>query len=189
MLRSSSSLRCVPESSPRERKRASTAPIRVSAAAASVIPPTRAGSSAGPTITKSFSITRRRITPCPAAMNSSSARREWLSSTSRSPRAPNDSSSPLPADTYRRRYWGCTRSYSGSSASSKPESSTVVGTPRTSVRRFPSPHAPHASAPTRNETNRVANVCCRSTGVLRCAVALRDPRAPANFTPNMSTAN
>jgi hypothetical protein len=40
-------------------------------------------------MTKSFSITRSLEVPCPASTNSSSADGEWLSNTSRSPRAPS----------------------------------------------------------------------------------------------------
>ena len=60
---SCSSALCVPLSSPREANGALAAAIFASAAVASVMPATPAGSLFGPTMTKSLYITSKRFTP------------------------------------------------------------------------------------------------------------------------------
>ncbi len=72
----------VPESSPREAKGASASAIFASASWASSMPAMPAGSSAGPTMTKSLYIRSVRSTPMPSATNFSSAGLAWTSSTS-----------------------------------------------------------------------------------------------------------
>ena len=63
----------VPDSSPREAKGALASAILCSAAGASFMPETPAGSALGPTMTKSLYMTSKRFTPQPSATNFSSA--------------------------------------------------------------------------------------------------------------------
>ena len=98
---SRSSAWCVPLSSPREAKTASTAAIACSATTASAPPAIPAGSSAGPTMTKSLYITSTRSTPKPSATKASSAGREWTKTMSASPRLPVSSAWPVPCATTR----------------------------------------------------------------------------------------
>ena len=91
----------VPLSSPREAKAAPEPAIFASAATASVIPATPAGSDGGPTITKSLYITSARAIPWPSATNVISAGFAWTKSTSPSPFAAFRIACPVPTATTR----------------------------------------------------------------------------------------
>ena len=96
-----SSAAWVPLRSPRLIKGARAAAMRLSAATASPSPVMRAGSAAGPVITKSLNITCRRGPPKPSATKRSSATRSCTKTTSASPRRPISRAWPLPKATTR----------------------------------------------------------------------------------------
>src|SRR5215831_5633677 len=89
----------VPERSPREMKGAPLALMLCSAKAAFLAPLMLAGSSFGPMMTKSLYITEWRFTPCPSAMNFSSASLACTKSTSAPPRRAMSSAWPVPRAT------------------------------------------------------------------------------------------
>ena len=100
-FQSPSSALWVPLSSPREAKGASAAAIFTSAATASAMPATPAGSEGGPTMTKSLYITSKRATPSPSATNFSSAVLACTKRTSPSPFAAFLIACPVPTATTR----------------------------------------------------------------------------------------
>ena len=93
-----SSAACVPLLSPREMNEALPVDSLRSASATS-LPLTPAGSSFGPTTTKSLYMTGRRLRPKPSATNFSSATWSCTNSTSASPRRPRSSAWPVPSAT------------------------------------------------------------------------------------------
>ena len=146
---SASSLAFVPDSSARDAKLSSASAISANASGASLAFETRAGSSAGPTITKSLCITAFLLAPCPSAMKSSSAAGEWTKSTSASPRAPSSIASPEPTAKVFAEHPEVF-SKVGSSSSSSPESRVLVVVASTMVPRSgaePSPLLSLSSSP------------------------------------------
>ena len=133
---------CVPLSSPRVTNGAWAAAIRASAAAASFIPATPAGSDSGPTITKSlYAISTRELTS-PFSTSSCSDAGAWTSSTSATPCRPISSAAPVPTAMIL-----TSTSYSaskiGASTSSRPLSLRLVVVARISV---PGSSAPGGSS-------------------------------------------
>ena len=100
-FQSPSSALWVPLSSPREAKGASAAAIFASAATASAMPATPAGSEGGPTMTKSLCITSKRAFPWPSATNFSSTVLACTKRTSPSPFAAFLIACPVPTATTR----------------------------------------------------------------------------------------
>src|SRR5580704_2556618 len=100
-LQMRSSMRLVPLSSPREAKLAWMRAILAKASFTSRRPLTPAGSSLGPTRTKSLYMTPRRSMPLPSATNLSSPARSCTRSASASPRSPMASACPVPTATTR----------------------------------------------------------------------------------------
>ncbi len=98
---SSSSFLWVPLSSPRDTKTCSPLPMRRSAVTTSLIPRMPAGSSTGPTRTKSLCMTGWRARPSPSATNLRSDAGWWTSSTSASPFVAMRIAWPVPTATTR----------------------------------------------------------------------------------------
>ena len=121
----------MPEASARDANGAWAAATALNAATA-LVPAACAGSSLGPSRTKSLCITAARLSPCPWAMYVSSAAGECTNSTSASPLAPMASASPEPTATVLTRQ-RLPDSYDGTSMSSRPESWVLVVVPRMSV--------------------------------------------------------
>ena len=143
----SCSLRCVPDSSPRETNVAPAAWMRRNASAGSASPAIFAGSCGGPTIRNWFHISGTRSTRWPAATLFSSAAGECAITTSASPRSASFSASPLPT-AITRICRPSARPAAGTRRSSRPESCVVVVVTRFSVGPTPllRAHAPGASA-------------------------------------------
>jgi hypothetical protein len=111
-------------------------------------PSTCAGSPAGPTMTYSFCITSRRLSPKPSDTNASSAAREWAQTTSACPARAMARASPEP-EKVACSVWPASRSKVGASAAYKPESGgswTSPGARRTACRSPRGSRAAESSA-------------------------------------------
>ena len=125
------SARCVPDSSARETNVVCACRIFPNASFASASPRMRAGSSFGPTITKSLYITSKRAMPKPSSMSFSSSARLWVKTTSTSPLRANFNTWPVPPMLVRILI-PLVFSNAGNRNFSRPESSVVVVVPRRS---------------------------------------------------------
>jgi hypothetical protein len=132
---SASSLRCVPELSPRDMNDEPVAAMRRRAAPRSCSSRTPAGSSGGPAMMKLLAMTGIRRDPWPAVMKASSSAGECTSRTSASRRRPSAIASPLPTAITVTRMFGCSRWKAGISTSSRPESTVDVVDARISSSR------------------------------------------------------
>ena len=115
----------VPDLSARLAKGAWAFAMAANASLARVSAAIRAGSAAGPTITKSLYMTSNRSRACRSATNWSSASRAWTSSTSASPRRPMAMACPVPTATTSTRQ-PAARSNAGRIAASSPVSAVLV---------------------------------------------------------------
>ena len=144
---SASSFLCVPLSSPLEANVAPEAAIFASAVETSDMPATPAGSSAGPTITKSLYATRVRLVTSPASNRTRSASGAWVSSTSALPSAPMRSAAPVPTAMILT-LTSASSSKIGTSWSSSPESLSEVVVARISSSSLKPWSEPQATAMT-----------------------------------------
>src|SRR5581483_2390472 len=124
-FQSSSSRRWVPDLSPRETNRDCVSAIRSRASTALARPLTLAGSSAGPTRTKSLYMTSRRFRILPSATYFFSSAGAWHRLTSASPRAASASACPVPTAIVLTEYPVCFSNI-GTRTSSRPESWVLV---------------------------------------------------------------
>jgi hypothetical protein len=157
-FQSLSSAAWVPLRSPRDTKGACAAAILRSASVASFSPPSRAGSAAGPTITKSLNITSWRPVAKPSATNRRSASRSWTSTTSASPRRAVSSAWPVPSATTRTSMPVCFVN-AGSRCLNSPDCSVEVvdATTMNDVCAHAAAQASQAAAATSSERRRIGS--------------------------------